>query len=311
MRKRTILLAAPRSFCAGVERAVDIVERLLAARPGPVFVRKQIVHNTHVVERLQARGAIFVDNLDEVPAGATLVFSAHGVSPAVRCDAARRGLDVVDATCPLVSKVHQEARRYAASGHTVVLIGHAGHDEVEGTLGEAPDQTVLVENLEDVDELIVDDPAKVSYLTQTTLAVDETTALIDALRNKFPGARGPDTSDICYATTNRQAAVSAIAESAQLVIVVGSANSSNSRRLVEIARRAGTTAYLVDRAGDVPPAWLDGVDVVGLTAGASAPPVLVEEVIERIGEFGPIEVVEHEVTRETVRFTLPPEVRRG
>jgi 4-hydroxy-3-methylbut-2-enyl diphosphate reductase len=310
MMKRTIVLAAPRSFCAGVERAVEIVERLLAARPGPIYVRKQIVHNTHVVEELTARGAIFVDELDEVPAGATVVFSAHGVAPAVRCDAARRGLDVVDATCPLVAKVHQEARRYAANGHTVVLIGHAGHEEVDGTLGEAPEQTVLVEDLQDVQELEVEDPSRVSYLTQTTLAVDETTALIDALRHKFPGARGPDTADICYATTNRQAAVSAIAEHTQLVLVVGSANSSNSRRLVELAIRSGTTAYLVDRATDVDPAWLDGVRILGLTAGASAPPALVDEVIERISELGPVDVVEYEVTRETVRFTLPPEVRR-
>ncbi|MFF0269798.1 4-hydroxy-3-methylbut-2-enyl diphosphate reductase [Kribbella sp. NPDC004536] len=311
MKKRTILLAAPRSFCAGVERAVDIVERLLAARPGPVFVRKQIVHNTHVVDELRARGAVFVDELDEVPAGATVVFSAHGVAPAVRADAARRGLDVVDATCPLVGKVHQEARRFAARGHTVVLIGHAGHEEVEGTLGEAPAQTVLVEDLRDVDELQVDDPTKVAYLTQTTLAVDETTAMIDALREKFPAAHGPDTADICYATTNRQAALSAIAGRAELVIVVGSANSSNSRRLVELATRAGTTAYLVDSAADVPPDWLDGVKVIGLTAGASAPPVLVDEVIDRIREFGPVDVIEHEVTRETVRFTLPSEVRGG
>ncbi|MEU4195347.1 4-hydroxy-3-methylbut-2-enyl diphosphate reductase [Kribbella sp. NPDC026611] len=304
---RTIVLAAPRSFCAGVERAIEIVERLLAARPGPIYVRKQIVHNTSVVEHLQTRGAIFVDELDEVPEGSTVVFSAHGVAPAVHTAAEQRGLDVVDATCPLVTKVHQEARRYAARGHTVVLIGHAGHEEVEGTLGEAPEQTVQVSELAEVDELEVDGP--ISYLTQTTLAVDETTALIDALRNKFPGARGPDTADICYATTNRQAAVATIAEQAELVIVVGSANSSNSRRLVEVAQRTGTTAYLVDRATDVPVEWLEGVSVVGLTAGASAPPALVHAVIERIAELGPIRIVEHEVTRETLRFTLPPEVR--
>ncbi|MDX3005525.1 4-hydroxy-3-methylbut-2-enyl diphosphate reductase [Kribbella solani] len=307
--RRKVLLAGPRGFCAGVERAVEVVERLLAAGSGPVFVRKQIVHNTQVVADLAARGAVFVDNLDGVPRGATVVFSAHGVSPSVRRDAAERGLHVVDATCPLVTKVHQEARKYAAAGHTVVLIGHAGHEEVEGTLGEAPEQTVLVEDLQDVDNLQVDDPTRVAYLTQTTLAVDETTALIDALRNKFPGARGPGTADICYATTNRQAAVSEIAERAQLIIVVGSANSSNSRRLVEIAIRSGTTAYLVDRAGEVDPDWLDGVSVIGLTAGASAPLVLVDEVIARIGEYGPVDVVEHTVTRETVRFTLPPEVR--
>src|SRR5689334_16104880 len=304
MTTRTILLASPRSFCAGVERAVDIVERLLVARSGldedtsgpttaNVYVRKQIVHNTRVVDDLRARGAIFVDELDEVPEGATVVFSAHGVAPIVHRDAALRGLDVVDATCPLVTKVHVEARRYAARGDTVVLIGHAGHEEVEGTLGEAPDQTVLVETVADIDALQVDDPTRVSYLTQTTLAVDETTALIDALRNKFPGARGPDTADICYATTNRQAALSVIAEQAELVLVVGSANSSNSVRLVELAERNGTTAYLVDSADDVPDAWFDGVRTIGLTAGASAPPELVDEVIARIASLGPIEVVEH------------------
>ncbi|WP_405056676.1 4-hydroxy-3-methylbut-2-enyl diphosphate reductase [Kribbella sp. NBC_01505] len=309
--RRTILLASPRSFCAGVERAVDIVERLLVARSGPIYVRKQIVHNTRVVDDLRTRGAIFVDELDEVPEGATVVFSAHGVAPVVHKDAAQRGLDVVDATCPLVTKVHLEARRYAARGDTVVLIGHAGHEEVEGTLGEAPQQTVLVETLADVEALQVEDPDRVSYLTQTTLAVDETTALIDALRNKFPGARGPDTADICYATTNRQSALSVIAEEADLVLVVGSANSSNSVRLVELAERNGTTAYLVDSADDVPDSWFDGVRVVGVTAGASAPPELVNEVIERIASLGPVEVIEHEVTRETVRFTLPPAVRQA
>ncbi|MFK4088128.1 4-hydroxy-3-methylbut-2-enyl diphosphate reductase [Kribbella sp. NPDC020789] len=311
MTTRTILLAAPRSFCAGVERAVDIVERLLRNRTGPVYVRKQIVHNTRVVDDLRQRGAIFVEELDEVPEGATVVFSAHGVAPAVRREAVQRGLDVVDATCPLVTKVHIEARRYAAHGDTVVLIGHAGHEEVVGTLGEAPQQTVLVETLADVEALQVEDPGRVSYLTQTTLAVDETTALIDALRNKFPGARGPDTADICYATTNRQAALSVIAEEADLILVVGSANSSNSVRLVELAERNGTTAYLVDRAEDVAVSWFDGVRVVGLTAGASAPPEVVHEVIERIASWGPVTVIEREVTRETVRFTLPAAVRQA
>jgi 4-hydroxy-3-methylbut-2-enyl diphosphate reductase len=310
MTSRTILLASPRSFCAGVERAIEVVEQLLAHRPGPIYVRKQIVHNTHVVADLERRGAVFVDELDGVPDGATVVFSAHGVSPAVRNEADRRGLDVVDATCPLVTKVHAEARRYAARGDTVVLIGHAGHEEVEGTMGEALEQTVLVETVEDVAALQVDDPSKVSYLTQTTLAVDETTAVLDALRNKFRGLRGPESADICYATTNRQEALAAIADEADLVLVVGSTNSSNSKRLVELAQKRGTAAYLIDDAGDIRGEWLDGVRVVGLTAGASAPPRLVDEVVELLGQLGPVEVIERELTQETIHFTLPSAVRQ-
>jgi 4-hydroxy-3-methylbut-2-enyl diphosphate reductase len=311
MTQRTILLASPRSFCAGVERAIEVVEQLLAHRPGPIYVRKQIVHNTHVVADLERRGAVFVDELDGVPDGATVVFSAHGVAPAVRNEADRRGLDVVDATCPLVTKVHAEARRYAARGDTVVLIGHAGHEEVEGTMGEALEQTVLVETAEDVAALQVDDPSKVSYLTQTTLAVDETTAVLDALRNKFRGLRGPESADICYATTNRQEALAAIADEADLVLVVGSTNSSNSKRLVELAQKRGTAAYLIDDAGDIRGEWLDGVRVIGLTAGASAPPRLVDEVVELLGQLGPVEVIERELTRETIHFTLPSAVRTG
>jgi 4-hydroxy-3-methylbut-2-en-1-yl diphosphate reductase len=310
MTKRTILLASPRSFCAGVERAIDVVEQLLVHRPGPIYVRKQIVHNTHVVADLERRGAIFVDELDGVPDGATVVFSAHGVSPAVRHEADRRGLDVVDATCPLVTKVHAEARRYAARGDTVVLIGHAGHEEVEGTMGEAFEQTVLVETVEDVAALQVDDPGRVSYLTQTTLAVDETTAVLDALRNKFTGLKGPESADICYATTNRQEALAAIADEADLVLVVGSTNSSNSKRLVELAEKRGTPAYLIDDAGGIRGEWLDGVQVVGLTAGASAPPRLVDGVVELLTQLGPVEVVERELTQETIHFTLPSAVRR-
>ena len=310
MTPRTILLASPRSFCAGVERAIEVVEQLLAHRPGPIYVRKQIVHNTHVVADLERRGAVFVDELDGVPDGATVVFSAHGVAPAVRNEADRRGLDVVDATCPLVTKVHAEARRYAARGDTVVLIGHAGHEEVEGTMGEALEQTVLVETVEDVAALQVADPSKVSYLTQTTLAVDETTAVLDALRNKFRGLRGPESADICYATTNRQEALAAIADEADLVLVVGSTNSSNSKRLVELAQKRGTAAYLIDDAGDIRGEWLDGVRVVGLTAGASAPPRLVDEVVELLGQLGPVEVIERELTQETIHFTLPSAVRR-
>jgi 4-hydroxy-3-methylbut-2-enyl diphosphate reductase len=305
------LLASPRSFCAGVERAIAVVEQLLEARGGPIYVRKQIVHNTHVVADLQARGAVFVDELDSVPDGATVVFSAHGVSPAVRAEAASRGLETIDATCPLVTKVHAEARRFAARGDTVVLIGHAGHEEIEGTLGEAPDQTILVQSVDEVAELVVADPARVSYLTQTTLAVDETTEIIQVLRARFPALRGPASDDICYATTNRQHALQAIADASDLVLVVGSKNSSNSLRLVELAQRHGIPSYLIDDVGDIRTEWLDGVEVVGVTAGASAPPRLVDAVIAALAELGPVTVVEREITRENIRFTLPPVVRRS
>jgi 4-hydroxy-3-methylbut-2-en-1-yl diphosphate reductase len=307
----TVLLAAPRSFCAGVERAIAVVEQLLDQRGGPIYVRKQIVHNLHVVADLQARGAVFVDELDAVPDGATVVFSAHGVSPMVRTEAADRGLEVIDATCPLVTKVHVEARRFATRGDTVILIGHAGHEEVEGTLGEAPGRTILVQSASEVAELEVADPGRVSYLTQTTLAVDDTVEIIKALRARFPALRGPGSNDICYATTNRQDALSAIAAESDLVLVVGSANSSNSVRLVELARRHGTPSYLIDDAGDIRPEWLDGVGVVGLTAGASAPPRLVDAVITALAQLAPITVVERETTRETVHFTLPAAVRRA
>ncbi|MBV9143857.1 MAG: 4-hydroxy-3-methylbut-2-enyl diphosphate reductase [Pseudonocardiales bacterium] len=307
---RTVLLASPRSFCAGVERAIAVVERLLDQRGSPIYVRKQIVHNIHVVAGLQARGAVFVEELDAVPEGATVVFSAHGVSPAVWAQAAGRGLEVIDATCPLVTKVHAEARRFAARGDTVILIGHAGHEEVEGTLGEAPDQTILVQTADEATELEVTDPARVSYLTQTTLAADETTQIIQALRARFPALRGPASEDICYATTNRQDALTAIAGESDLVLVVGSANSSNSLRLVELAHRHGTPSYLIDDPRDIRPEWLDGVNVVGVTAGASAPPRLVEAVIAALAELGPLTVVERETTRETIHFALPSTVRR-
>ena len=304
-----MLLASPRSFCAGVDRAIEIVEQLLIRRGGPIYVRKQIVHNTHVVADLSLRGAVFVEELDEVPAGSTVVFSAHGVSPAVRADAVERGLDVVDATCPLVTKVHAEARRFASRGDTVVLIGHAGHEEVEGTLGEAPTRTVLVETVDDVLDLEVEDPSRVSYLTQTTLAVDETSELVDALRGRFPLLRGPGSDDICYATTNRQRSLAAVADEADLVLVVGSANSSNSVRLVEVARRMGTPAYLVDDVSGISESWLAGVQVVGLTAGASAPPELVDAVVQWLRGFGPVTVEEREVARETITFGLPSAAR--
>ncbi|MCT2587892.1 4-hydroxy-3-methylbut-2-enyl diphosphate reductase [Actinophytocola gossypii] len=302
----TVLLAAPRSFCAGVERAVGIVEHALAQRGRPVYVRKQIVHNAHVVADLEARGTVFVDELAEVPAGATVVFSAHGVSPAVRSEAARRGLDVIDATCPLVTKVHTEARRFAARGDTVLLVGHAGHEEVEGTLGEAPERTILVQDVADARTVEVPDPERVCYLTQTTLAVDETEEILAVLRERFPALRGPGSDDICYATTNRQEALSSVAEDADLVLVVGSANSSNSVRLVELARRGGTPAHLIDDVSGIRPEWLDGVRVVGLTAGASAPPWLVDEVIAALA---PAEVVQRETATETIHFTLPLAVR--
>jgi 4-hydroxy-3-methylbut-2-en-1-yl diphosphate reductase len=309
-RARTVLLAGPRSFCAGVERAIEIVERALELRGAPVYVRKQIVHNTRVVTDLEARGAVFVDELDEVPDGATVVFSAHGVSPAVRSDAGDRGLSVIDATCPLVSKVHAEARRFAREGYTVALIGHAGHEEVEGTLGEAPDSTVLVESAADVAALDVADGSKVAYLMQTTLAIDEAADVAGALRDKFPQMRAPGSDDICYATTNRQAAVRAVATEAELVLVAGSKNSSNSVRLVERSERAGTPAHLIDGATDIDLSWLPDVSVVGLTAGASAPPAVVSEIIDALSGLGPVTVTERITTTESVQFGLPREVRR-
>lgn len=305
---RTVLLASPRSFCAGVERAIEIVERALDQRDPPVYVRKQIVHNTHVVAELEARGAVFVDELDGAPDGATVVFSAHGVSPAVREEASRRGLEVIDATCPLVAKVHAEARRFADRGDSVILIGHAGHEEVDGTLGEAPEQAILVQNVTEARTVDVPDPARVSYLTQTTLAAEETAEVVDALHARFPAVRGPASDDICYATTNRQDALAAIADEADLVLVVGSANSSNSRRLVELTERRDTPGYLIDEARDIRPEWLVDAHVVGLTAGASAPPHLVEAVLDGLAGLGPVTVIEREVTRETVQFGLPPTV---
>jgi 4-hydroxy-3-methylbut-2-en-1-yl diphosphate reductase len=307
--QRTVLLAGPRSFCAGVERAIEIVERVLAQYGAPVYVRKQIVHNTHVVADLERRGAVFVDELSEVPDGARVVFSAHGVSPAVRAEAERRHLDAVDATCPLVAKVHAEARRFAAEGYQVALIGHAGHEEVEGTLGEAPDAITLIETAGDVAGMRPRDPEKVAYLMQTTLAVDEASELAGALRERFPATRAPRSDDICYATTNRQQAVRAIAAEAELVLVAGSANSSNSVRLVETAQRAGAAAHLIDSPADIELGWLAGVSTVGITAGASAPPALVGEIVAALSGLGPVEVSERVITTENIRFSLPKEVR--
>ncbi|HEX6498642.1 MAG TPA: 4-hydroxy-3-methylbut-2-enyl diphosphate reductase [Micromonosporaceae bacterium] len=308
---RRVVLAAPRSFCAGVERAVAVVEQALARFGPPVYVRKQIVHNAHVVDELADRGAIFVDDLGEVPPGAITVFSAHGVAPAVRDQAADRGLSVIDATCPLVTKVHAEARRFASRGDTVLFIGHAGHEETEGTMGEAPSRVRLVETREDAERVEVDDPDRVSYLVQTTLAVDEVAGIVDTLRSRFPALAEPPSDDICYATTNRQHALRAIAAESDLVLVLGSVNSSNSRRLVEVAARAGTVAHLVDDVHAIDPRWLAGARTVGVTAGASAPPALVDDVVAALRGLGAGEVVERAATVEDVHFTLPKEVRQS
>jgi 4-hydroxy-3-methylbut-2-en-1-yl diphosphate reductase len=307
---KRVLLAGPRSFCAGVERAIEIVERVLEQHGPPVYVRKQIVHNKVVVTDLERHGAIFVDELDEVPDGATVVFSAHGVSPEVRHEAAERGLAAIDATCPLVSKVHAEARRFAAEGYQVALIGHAGHEEVEGTLGEAPQATTLVETVQDVAGLEPPDPGKVAYLMQTTLSTDEASGIAGALLERFPDARGPGSDDICYATTNRQLAVRAIAAESDVVLVAGSTNSSNSKRLVETAERAGTPGYLIDGPEDIELGWLAGASVVGLTAGASAPPAVVGQIIDALSGLGPVEVSERVVATESIRFGLPKELKQ-
>ncbi|MBT0771966.1 4-hydroxy-3-methylbut-2-enyl diphosphate reductase [Kineosporia sp. J2-2] len=299
---RTVLLPSPRAFCAGVERAISVVEELLDQH-GRVHVRRQIVHNQQVIAGLEARGAVFVDELAEVPDGAVVVFSAHGVSPAVRHEAAGRALPVVDATCPLVARVHARAVDGVGRGDTMILIGHAGHEEVEGVMGEAPGRIVLVETVDDVERLRVPDPARVAYLTQTTLSVRETARIVAALRARFPLLRGPATDDdICYATTNRQNALIAVLAEADLVLVVGSANSSNARRLVETAHEHGVPAHLIDGPGRIDPAWLDGVEVIGLTAGASAPPGTVDEVLTRLAAHGPLTVEERVLTRETTRF---------
>jgi 4-hydroxy-3-methylbut-2-enyl diphosphate reductase len=302
---RTVLLAEPRSFCAGVERAIDIVELALQRYSRPVYVRRQIVHNAHVVRDLERQGAVFVDELDQVPDGTTVVFSAHGVAPAVREEAARRDLNVIDATCPLVAKVHNEARRFAGRGDSVLLIGHGGHDETEGTLGEVPGRITLLESPEDAERVQVPDPEKVAFLMQTTLAVDDAAETVAVLRRRFPLVESSPTDDICYATTNRQQAVRAIADDSDVVLVLGSPNSSNSLRLVEVAQRCGTPAHLIDDASEILPEWLDGVRTVGITAGASAPPHLVDEVIGMLRALGPVEVADRQVTRETVKFTLP------
>ena len=306
-----ILLASPRGYCAGVDRAVQTVERALELYGAPVYVRKEIVHNKHVVAQLRGRGAIFVEEETEAPEGSTVVFSAHGVSPAVHANAATRGLQTIDATCPLVTKVHREAVKFASEGYTVVLIGHAGHEEVEGTMGEAPEHIVLIETEADVDALEVPDPDRIAYISQTTLSVDETQAIIVRLREKYPKITGPRTDDICYATTNRQVAVKQLAGECDLVLVIGSSNSSNSNRLVEVAREYGADSYLIDNEAQVQDAWLEGVETLGITSGASAPEELVQRLVDSFRARGEVEVSELEVISEDVRFMLPKSIRQA
>ena len=308
---KRVLVAKPRGYCAGVDRAVLTVEKALEVYGPPVYVRKQIVHNAHVVRTLESQGAVFVDETDEVPEGATVVFSAHGVAPTVHAEAKARQLKTIDATCPLVTKVHMEAKRFAADDVDIVLIGHEGHEEVVGTTGQAPAHIHLVDGVDEAAQVQVRDPSKVAYLSQTTLSVDETNVTVDALRQRFPLLQGPPSADICYATQNRQVAVKEIAVESELVLVVGSRNSSNSVRLVEVALDAGASAsYLVDDASEIDEAWLEGVTTVGLTSGASVPEMLVEQVMAWLAERGYGEVTEVESAREHLLFALPPELRR-
>jgi len=306
---KRVVLAAPRGFCAGVVRAIEIVNTVLQLLPPPIYVRKEIVHNRFVVEHLKQRGVIFVNELDEVPDGATVIFSAHGVSPAVREMARKKNLRVIDATCPLVTKVHLEAIRFAQEGYSIILIGHEGHEEVEGTMGEAPHCTYLVQSVEDVERLQVPNPEKVAYLTQTTLSVDDTAEIVAALKRKFPKIVGPRTDDICYATQNRQNAVKALAKQVDVILVIGSQNSSNSQRLKEVAISNGCPAYLIDGAEHIQTEWLIDAESVGVTSGASAPEILVKQVIQRLQELGATEVVELRLTEERVQFAPPPELK--
>jgi 4-hydroxy-3-methylbut-2-en-1-yl diphosphate reductase len=307
---KRVLLASPRGYCAGVERAVDTVEQLLDLHGPPVYVRKQIVHNAHVVRDLEARGAIFVEDEREVPKGKTVVLSAHGVAPSVYANAKARGLNTIDATCPLVTKVHVQARRYAADGYTILLIGHAGHEEVVGTMGEAPESTILVQSVEDAEALDLPADARVAYITQTTLSVDETGEIIQALRRRFPEIHAPKKEDICYATSNRQWAVKDLLGEVDLLLVIGSRNSSNSNRLVEVARAHGVAAHLIDDETDIDPKWLDDTETVGLTSGASAPEKLVERVSDWFRARGVEDISAHRLVDEAVEFRLPVELRR-
>jgi 4-hydroxy-3-methylbut-2-enyl diphosphate reductase len=308
---RRVLLASPRGFCAGVERAVDTVERALRLYGAPVYVRKQIVHNTHVVEGLRRRGAVFVDSVDEVPHGSTLVFSAHGVSPAVRDASTARRLNTIDATCPLVTKVHTQARRYAQAGYAIAFIGHAGHEEVEGTTGEAADAIVLVESVEAARTVELPRDRPLAYITQTTLSIDETREIIDVLRDRYPQIEAPAKEDICYATSNRQWAVKELLDEVDVLLVIGSRNSSNSKRLVEVAHAAGVEAHLVDDASEIDETWLDHVDTVGVTSGASAPEWLVRDVCDWFRARGVADIAEHSSHFEDVVFRLPVELRRA
>ncbi|MCL4797088.1 MAG: 4-hydroxy-3-methylbut-2-enyl diphosphate reductase [Bryobacteraceae bacterium] len=308
--KKAILLR-PRGFCAGVVRAIDVVKIALELYGAPIYVRKEIVHNRHVVDDLRAHGAIFVNELNEVPDGARAIFSAHGVSPAVREEATRRNLQVVDATCPLVTKVHFEAVRFAREGYTILLIGHRDHEEMEGTFGEAPQNTIIVETETEAEQVQVPNPDKVCYLTQTTLSLDETRSIVEILERRFPKIAGPKSQDICYATENRQMAVKAVAPLCQLLLVVGSQNSSNSKRLVEVCQRSGVPAYLIDDCSFFQDVWFEGVDTVSVTAGASAPENLVLDVIEALRERGYATVEEMDIVDEDVRFNLPPELQGG
>jgi 4-hydroxy-3-methylbut-2-enyl diphosphate reductase len=303
-----VVLAQPRGFCAGVERAIDIVEKALETYGPPVYVRHEIVHNRHVVDSLRAKGAVFVEELDEVPEGKIAIFSAHGVSKTVEMDAESRHLQVIDATCPLVSKVHVEGRRYAAQDREVILIGHAGHPEVEGTMGQVPGGVQLISNAGEVDKLTVKDPNKLAYVTQTTLSVDDTREVIEALKRRFPAIVGPDTKDICYATQNRQRAVRQLSEQVDMILVIGAPNSSNSNRLREIAEELGVRSHLIENAGQLDPKWLDGVKSVGVTAGASAPDVLVQEVVAKLRDLKQISLSVMEGIAENVKFRLPPQL---
>lgn len=305
---KKLLRIRPRGFCAGVVRAVDIVELAIEAYGPPVYVHHEIVHNRYVVEQLRRRGAIFVESVEDVPSGAVLIFSAHGVPPTVREEAQTRKLRVIDATCPLVTKVHLEALRFAREGRTIILIGHKDHQEIVGTSGEAPEQTLVVDSVDAVDRLQVQDPTRLAYLTQTTLSLYDTREIVARLRERYPEIAGPASDDICYATQNRQEAVEQVAREVQVMLVVGSPNSSNSNRLVEVARRSGVKARLIDDASAISEDWFEGIESVGLTAGASAPEVLVEQVSKRLAEYGFTDQTDLDLIREDVRFTLPPEL---
>jgi len=310
MKPKKLLLAKPRGFCAGVDRAIDVVDMALELFPGPVYVRKEIVHNKRVIESLAAKGVIFVEELDEIPEGSLVVFSAHGVSPEVRAKAAAKRLKVVDATCPLVTKVHLEAIRFAQEGRSIILVGHAGHEEVVGTMGEVPGLVQLVGSVEEAEKVQVPNPDRVAVTTQTTLGVDDAQVIIDALRRRFPKLVTPSSNDICYATQNRQMAVKLLAQQAELVLVLGSDNSSNSRRLREVAEACGARAFLIDGASEIDPAWLEGVACVAITAGASAPEHLVQEVVAYFRRLGVTEIQQIEAVEETVTFVPPPEITR-